>query len=124
MLHIQDEHDLHVSVVKYIRDNYPFALLVPGLGEFQSTRDLRLEGWHKGYTSGQPDLLILHPSRDNQYVGFAFEFKHPCGTSLPTKKQVKFLEDLNSVGFKTMVSHSFADIVTELAAYFWKPSQL
>ena len=74
MTDIINETDLHVAVVKYIRENYPQAIIVPGLGEYQNTKELRLESWRKGYTKGQPDLLILNSSMGDGVKGLAIEF--------------------------------------------------
>ena len=79
MLQIRRKFDLHVEVVKFIREKYPQAVLLPGLGEFQDTGDVRIKAWQKGYTSGQPDLLILYPSANTNDIGLAIEFKHPSG---------------------------------------------
>jgi len=118
MLTIPKEFDLHVETVRFIREKYPEALLVPGLGEFQVTSELRQVAWLKGYTSGQPDLLILSPSHDFHYSGFAIEFKHPNGKMKASAKQLLFLGSLKSAGFKTLVSHDFKEVVTELAHFF------
>jgi len=60
MLTVKNEFDLHVAIVKFIREKYPEAVIVPGLGEFQDTDDLRIKSWQKVYSFGQPDLLILN----------------------------------------------------------------
>ena len=123
MLQIRREFDLHVEVVKFIREKYPEAVLLPGLGEFQETGDVRIKAWQKGYTSGQPDLLILSPANP-AYIGLAIEFKHPSGKMTTTDNQDRFLKHLRSVGVKTLVSHSFPEIITELAHYFGKGEDL
>ncbi len=116
MLTIHKEFDLHVAIVKFIRDAYPEAVLIPGLGEFQNSDELRIKSWQKGYTSGQPDLLILNPRAD--YDGFAIEFKHPKGISTKTENQDIFLKRLKSMHWKTLVSHDLFEIVTEIVRYF------
>ena len=71
----ENEMDLHCKVVELIRNFYPNALLVPGLGENQDTPDKRINSWKKGYTRGQPDLMILDYHKD--YKGLCIEFKSP-----------------------------------------------
>jgi prophage antirepressor-like protein len=56
-----NETDLHYTVVSYIRDNHPEAVIVPGLGEYQDTSVKRCDAWKKGYRRGQPDLIIENP---------------------------------------------------------------
>ncbi len=53
MLTIHKEFDLHVAIVKFIRDKYPQAVIIPGLGELQNTEDSRIKSWQKGYTAGK-----------------------------------------------------------------------
>ncbi|CAB3982657.1 Hypothetical predicted protein [Paramuricea clavata] len=73
-----NETDLHHTVVSYIRNNYPKAVIVPGLGGYQDTVPKRCDAWKKGYKGGQPDLIIENPM--GEYTGFAIEFKSPKGT--------------------------------------------
>lgn len=116
MLTVKNEFDLHVAIVKFIREKYPEAVIVPGLGEFQDTDDLRIKSWQKGYTSGQPDLLILNPQ--THYDGFAIEFKHPKGYRSTTDTQDEWLEKLRQMNWKTLVSHDLFEIVTHIVKYF------
>ncbi len=54
------EDDLHAKVVGYIRRFHPHAKMVAGLGEFQTTSALRIEGYQKGYQKGTADLMIMN----------------------------------------------------------------
>ena len=82
----------------------------------------RIKCWQKGYTSGQPDLLLIHPSHCAGYIDFAIEFKHPWGKSFTTENQDAYLRKLRAMGVKTMVSHKFTDIVVALTHYFGSDS--
>ena len=117
MLRIKREFDLHVEVVKFNREKYPEAVLLPGLGEFRDSGDARIKAWQKGYTSGQPDLIILYPSECTGYIGFAIEFKHPRGQTCTTENQDKYFKRLQAVAVKTMVFHKFSDIIIALTRY-------
>ena len=64
MIMIGNETDLHYKVVDLIRKYYPDSILVAGLGENQDTDDKRLNSYKKGYTRGQPDLMILDYHKD------------------------------------------------------------
>ena len=75
---IMDEYQLHTKVVAYIRAYHKSALIAAGLGELQDTQSRRLQAWRKGYTRGQPDIMILNCS--GPYIGLAIEFKSPKGT--------------------------------------------
>ena len=62
-----NETDLHCKVVSLLRKFYPGCIMAPGLGELQFSPEKRVASYRKGYTSGQPDLLILNAHK--QYTG-------------------------------------------------------
>jgi hypothetical protein len=70
----------------------------------------------KGYTGGQPDLLILNEHID--YRGLAIEFKTPMNTGILSEKQKHYLEDLSLNGYKTIVSNDYDNIIWEFMNYF------
>ena len=72
MFKIENETDLHYKVVQLIRNYYPDSILVAGLGENQDTEEKRLDSYKKGYTRGQPDLMILDFHKE--YKGLCIEF--------------------------------------------------
>ena len=47
--------------------------LLQVLGELQDTCSKRISIWNKGYTKGQPDLMIMNYHKD--YSGYCIEFK-------------------------------------------------
>ena len=47
------------DVVRYIRWNYHNIKIKPGLGENQIAQFLRMVSKAKGYTKGQPDLILI-----------------------------------------------------------------
>ena len=64
MFKIENETDLHCKVVHLIRNYCPDALIVAGLAENQDTPFKRTDSWKKGYTKGQPDLMVLNHHKD------------------------------------------------------------
>ena len=72
MFKIENETDLHYKVVQLIRNYYPDSILVAGLEENQDTEEKRLDSYKKGYTRGQPDLMILDFHK--YYIGLCIEF--------------------------------------------------
>jgi prophage antirepressor-like protein len=116
--YMQSEDDLHSKVVRYIRRYYPHAMMNPGLGEFQRTDDLRLEGFRKGYQKGTADLTILN--KHLEYSGFCVEFKTPKGDGSLSASQEEWLRNLHINGWKVLVSNDYDAIVKELDAYFQK----
>ena len=111
-----NETDLHYKVMDCIRVQFPELHVVPGLGEMQTTTQQRSDGWKKGYVGGQPDLLILN--RTTQFDGFAIELKTPKGDGQLSNKQADYLEQLENLRYKTLVSNNYDVIVIELTKYY------
>ena len=63
---LRNEKDLHYKVVKFLRAKYPDIIFVPGLGEYQTTDELRIDAKCKGYSAGAPDILITSPHKNGQ----------------------------------------------------------
>ena len=95
---VHNETDLHSKVVDYIRRFFPQAKMMAGLGEFQTTSSLRIEGYKKGYQKGTADLMILNKHLD--YNGFCVEFKTPKGLGSLSDAQSQWLRDLHLNGYK------------------------
>ena len=74
---IENEMDLHVKVVSFLKKRYPHSIFTITLGENQDTVHKRIDSFKKGYLRGSPDLIInnLH----KHYTGFCIEFKSPKG---------------------------------------------
>ena len=53
------ERKLHYKVIKHIQSQYPSVIIIPGLGENQSTSFKRIDSNLKGYIAGQPDIILL-----------------------------------------------------------------
>ena len=45
---LKTERDLHYKVIDFIRNNYPDIVVIPGLGEYQSTSSIRHDAYNKG----------------------------------------------------------------------------
>lgn len=113
---ILDEKQLHHAVVKWFRDRYPGMVIVAGLGENQDTEEKRLDSFAKGYTKGQPDLLV--PVRTATKAGFALELKHPgkC-TAQPSEAQSQVLKFFADQGWETMVSNDYDGVCSALSKH-------
>jgi prophage antirepressor-like protein len=74
---LMTEKDLHFKVVDFIKKYWPESLRIAGLGELQDSITKRVEAWHKGYSKGQPDLIVLNRTKDCS--GLAIELKTPLG---------------------------------------------
>ena len=113
---VHNETDLHSKVVDYIRRFFPQAKMMAGLGEFQTTSSLRIEGYKKGYQKGTADLMILNKHLD--YNGFCIEFKTPKGLGRVGGAQSQWHRDLHLNGYKVLLSNDYDSICREIDAYF------
>ena len=59
-----------------------------------------------------------HLNRTTQYNGFAIELKTPKGDGQLSKKQTDYLEQLENLRYKTLVSNNYDVIVIELTKYY------
>ena len=113
---IENETDLHVKVVSFLKKRYPHSLFTVTLGENQDTVHKRIDSFKKGYLRGSPDLIInnLH----KHYTGFAIEFKSPKGNGVLSPDQSMMLQQYENNGFKTLVSNDYDHIIEQLIEYF------
>ena len=116
MFKIENEMDLHTKVVELVRNFYPDALLVPGLGEKQDTSEKRINSWKKGYQRGQPDLMVLNNHRD--FKGLCIEFKSPTNNYCVTESQLKMKEKYKNNGFAFILSNDYDKISKLVHKYF------
>ena len=117
-----NETDLHVKVVEFIRKRYPNTLIIPGLGENQISSEMRIESWKKGYTKGQPDLML--PVKSGRKVGLALELKTPAiWQAEASENQKTFLQKLEGQGWQIIVSNCYGDILFAVRDYLDKASK-
>ena len=113
---IENEMDLHVKVVYFLKKRYPHSLFTVTLGENQDTVHKRINSFKKGYLRGSPDLTInnLH----KYYTGFCIEFKSPKGNGILSPDQSMILLQYQNNGFKTLVSNDYDHIIEQVIEYF------
>ena len=113
---IENEMDLHVKVVFFLKKRYPHSLFTVTLGENQDTAHKRIDSFKKGYLRGSPDLIInnLH----KHYTGFCIEFKSPKGNGVLSPDQSMMLQQYQNNAFKTLVSNDYDHIIEQLIEYF------
>ena len=115
MIMISNERELHYKVVNLIRNYYPDAILVAGLGENQDTENKRLDSWKKGYQRGQPDLMILDYHRD--YKGLCIEFKSPTNNYEVSESQIKMKEKYKKNDYAYIISNDYDSISKKIHKY-------
>ena len=113
---IENETDLHVKIVSFLKKRYPHSLFTVTLGENQDTAFKRIDSFKKGYLRGSPDLIInnLH----KHYRGFCIEFKNPKGNGVLSPDQSMMLRQYQNNGFKTLVSNDYDYIIEQIIEYF------
>ncbi len=114
-----NETDLRHKIVEFIRKRYPDVLIVAGLGENQSTSEMRLESWRKGCTKGQPDIML--PQKSGRKVGLALEEKSPGWVGDASEHQKAFLTKLEANGWQVMCSNCYEDLIFENRDYVEPP---
>jgi hypothetical protein len=115
-INISNEKDLHYKVIDFIKRFRKDAVLVPGLGEHQVNSSLRSDSFYKGYTSGQPDIIILNPHR--YYSGLCLELKTPTGKGVVSPNQKEFLNQMEQMNYKVIISNDYDYIIVQLLEYF------
>ena len=113
---IENEMDLHVKVISFLKKRYPHSLFTVTLGENQDTVHKRIDSFKKGYLRGSPDSIInnLHKC----YTGFCIEFKSPKGNGFLSPDQSMILLQYKNNGFKTLVSNDYDHIIEQIIEYF------
>ena len=113
---IENETDLHVKVVSFLKERFPHSLFKATLGENQDTCDKRIDSYRKGYLLGYPDLIMnnLH----KHYTGFAIEFKNPNSKGILSSVQSIMLQQYRNNGFKALVSNDYDHIIEQMFEYF------
>ena len=86
---IENETDLHVKVVSFLKKRYPHSIFTATLGENQCTSAMTIDSYKKGYLRGSPDLIINNIHK--HYTGFAIEFKSPNGKGVLSPDQSMML---------------------------------
>ena len=120
-LHVLNETDLHHKLVEFIRSRYPGNLIIAGLGENQITPSMRLDSYRKGYTKGQPDIML--PVRSGRKVGLALELKSPGWQGEASENQKIFLDKLQAEGWEICVSNCYEDLLFVVRDYMEKATK-
>ena len=115
MIMISNEKELHYKVVNLIKNYYPDAILVAGLGENQDTEEKRLDSWKKGYERGTPDLMILNYHID--YKGLCIEFKSPTNNYEVSESQLKMKEKCKKNNYAFVLSNDYDSISKKIHKY-------
>jgi hypothetical protein len=114
-INLTNEDQLHKKVIDFIKTYFPEAIIVSGCVN-QTTDQLRLTSYMKGYIAGQPDILILN---DHPFCrGLAIELKSPTGLGKESKKQIDYMKKLEKNLWSCIISNNYDDILIRIVRYF------
>ena len=82
---IENEMDLHVKVIHFLKKKYPHSLFTITLGENQDTVYKRINSFKNGYLCSSPDLVINNFHKN--YTGLCIRFKNPNGRGILSPDQ-------------------------------------
>ena len=113
---IENEMDLNVKVISFVKKRYPHNLFTVTLGENQDTVHKRIDSFKKGYLRGSPGLIInnLHKC----YSGFAIEMKSPKGNGVLSPDQSMMYRQYQNNGFNILMSNDYDQIIEQTIEYF------
>ena len=115
-LMFKNEYDLHCKVVDFVRNKYPNALMIAGLGENKKNKITRIISWKKGYQAGQCDLMIVNPT--SKYNSLCLEFKNPTDNNIKlSQKQQEMKEMYEKYKCQFLVSNNYDDIIFEITTH-------
>lgn len=107
------EHNVQMSLVKYIKFSYPNALYCASAGGMRTSMSSAIKMKQSGYVKGFPDLFIYEPKK--KYNGLAIELK--VKGNYPSQHQKKWIADLNSRGYKAVVCTGLDEAIKEFDEY-------
>ncbi len=111
------ERKLHYKVIRHIQQQHPCVIIIPGLGENQSTEFKRIDSHLKGYTSGQPDIILL--SKYGSYTDvICIELKCPEKKIILPKEQLQFHQPLETINVDTLVSNNYDEVIIFLHEHY------
>lgn len=107
------EHTLQKSLVQYMLLSYPKILFCASAGGMRTSMSQAVKMKSSGYVKGFPDMFIYEPK--GTYRGLAIELK--VKGNYPSPHQLKWIENLNSRGYKAVVCTGLQECITELNNY-------
>jgi hypothetical protein len=118
-LAIGKEDELHYKIISHIKKEYPDAQPIGGIGEHLTTDHARMDAYLKGYTKGQPDIIILRKLPNSFQDVLAIELKNPNGRGVLDDTQVKYHKLLkDQCNIETIVGHEYDKIIIQIALHY------
>jgi len=115
------EDELHYRVVEHIKKRYPDATINAGIGEHLTTDHARMDAYLKGYTGGQPDIIVIRGLPNGFQDVLAIELKNPNKKGKLSQKQAEYIDDLEiNCKAKVIVSSDYDNIIIQVHDHYDK----
>ena len=113
------EDELHYKIINHIKKEYPDAQPIGGIGEHLTTDHARMDAYLKGYTKGQPDIIILRKLPNAFQDVLAIELTNPNGRGVLDDTQIKYHKLLkDQCNIETIVGHEYDKIIIQIALHY------
>jgi len=113
------EDELHYRVTEHIKRRYPDAIVIAGIGEHLTTDHARMDAYLKGYTGGQPDILVIRGLPNCFQDVLAIELKNPNKKGKVQSNQVEYLDNLElNCRTKIVLSSDYDDVVLQIHDHY------
>jgi len=113
------EDELHYAIANHIRKQYPDATINAGIGEHLTTDHARMDAYLKGYTGGQPDMIIIRGLPNGFQDVLAIELKNPNKKGRLSIKQQEYIDDLElNCKVQTIVGCEYDDIILRIHDHY------
>lgn len=110
---MNEEYNIQVAVVNYIRNNFPNILLTISPSGMKLPIGVATKLKRMGYLAGTPDLIILEPS--NSFHGLFIELKTKTGVKSDSQKY--FIEELSRRGYCAKFCFGYDEAISAINAY-------
>ena len=80
---------------------------------------MRLDLWRKGYTKGQPEIML--PVKSGRKTGLALEMKSPGWDGEASEHQKVCLTEMEANGWQVMRSNCYEDLIFAIRDYMEPP---
>ena len=109
--YIGKEEDLQKAVARFLDTNRVLWFHCPN--EIKAAPQYLKKRKLLGVKSGVPDVCILESNKD--YKGLFIELK--VGYNKPSENQIKWLNNLDQRGYKTLISYSLDEVIDVVNDY-------
>ena len=113
------EDQLHDQVIEHIKKRYPDAIINADIGEHLTTDHARMDAYLKGYTGGQPDIIVIRGLPNGFQDVLAIELKNPNKKGKLQSNQMEYLDNLEiNCRSKTILSCDYDTVIIQMHEHY------